>query len=111
MCFFVVNNIYNFIINTEIERNGKSVFCTYRFCDELFDIVIAKNTSDPQTGLNIEISYFEIYNEKIHDLLCPSTKDKTGKKANLKVREHAVLGPYVEGLSTYTVKVGVNYIL
>jgi kinesin family protein 1 len=34
----------------------------------------------------------EIYNEKVRDLLNP-------KENNLKVREHPVLGPYVEDLS------------
>ena len=37
-----------------------------------------------QTDINVEISFFEIYNEKIHDLLCPSAKDKTGKKPNVR---------------------------
>lgn len=36
-----------------------------------------------QVSFNIEISYFEIYNEKIHDLLCPSVKDKQGKKPSV----------------------------
>lgn len=40
----------------------------------------------------------EIYNEKVHDLLDPK-----GTKQNLKVREHNILGPYVDGLSTLAV--------
>lgn len=36
----------------------------------------------------------EIYNERVRDLLCPKSD-----KHNLKVREHAALGPYVDGLS------------
>lgn len=32
-----------------------------------------------QLTLNVEISFFEIYNEKIHDLL-GQTKDKSGKR-------------------------------
>ena len=32
-----------------------------------------------QVNINVEISFFEIYNEKIHDLL-GSCKDKAGKK-------------------------------
>ena len=35
----------------------------------------------------------EIYNEKVRDLLNPASQ------GNLKVREHPVLGPYVEDLS------------
>jgi hypothetical protein len=32
-----------------------------------------------QVKINVEISFFEIYNEKIHDLLA-SAKEKGGKK-------------------------------
>lgn len=32
-----------------------------------------------QVKINVEISFFEIYNEKIHDLLA-SSKEKGGKK-------------------------------
>ncbi|TPX40474.1 hypothetical protein SeLEV6574_g06601 [Synchytrium endobioticum] len=40
-----------------------------------------------------ELSYMEVYNEKVRDLLNPSNK------GNLRVREHPSLGPYVEDLS------------
>jgi hypothetical protein len=43
----------------------------------------------------VEISYFEIYAEQIYDLLVPASKEN---KSKLKVREHPVLGPYVENL-------------
>ena len=43
----------------------------------------------------------EIYNEKVHDLLDPMTS--TSNKHGLKVREHNVLGPYVDGLSQLAV--------
>ena len=41
----------------------------------------------------------EIYNEKVYDLLDLSPTNKVG----LKVREHSILGPYVEGLSQLAV--------
>ncbi|XP_010195320.2 kinesin-like protein KIF14 [Colius striatus] len=48
------------------------------------------------------MSFFEIYNEKIHDLLV--FKAESGqKKQPLRVREHPVLGPYVEGLTVNVV--------
>ncbi|CAL1526506.1 unnamed protein product, partial [Lymnaea stagnalis] len=72
-----------------------------RFCAELFSRA-EMLTTKKKVKVNVEISFFEIYKEKIHDLLA-STKDKGAKKATLKVREHPVLGPYVEGLSTYVV--------
>ena len=40
----------------------------------------------------------EIYNEKVHDLLDPGPH-----KHSLKVREHTVLGPYVDGLALLAV--------
>lgn len=46
----------------------------------------------------VEVSYMEIYNERVHDLLDPETT-----RRSLRVREHAVLGPYVDGLSQLAV--------
>ncbi|CAG8552603.1 7639_t:CDS:10 [Ambispora leptoticha] len=61
-------------------------------CCELFNR-ITRNT-DPNVKYQVEVSYIEIYNERVRDLLNPKNKDK-----NLKVREHPSLGPYVEDLS------------
>lgn len=47
----------------------------------------------------VEVSYMEIYNEKVHDLLDLTSSNKAG----LKVRENKVLGPYVDGLSQLAV--------
>ncbi|GAB1597550.1 kinesin-like protein KIF14 [Argonauta hians] len=71
-----------------------------RFSRELFKR--GQETDNIKVKTNLEISFFEIYNEKIHDLLS-SKKDKEDKKISLKVREHPVLGPYIEGLSTFVV--------
>ncbi|CAG8479515.1 23380_t:CDS:2 [Gigaspora margarita] len=43
--------------------------------------------------VKLQVSYIEIYNERVRDLLNPKNK------GNLKVREHPTLGPYVEDLS------------
>lgn len=67
-----------------------------RLCDNLFDM-IAKQQSSELT-YKVEVSYMEIYNEKVHDLLDPKPN-----KQSLKVREHNVLGPYVDGLSQLAV--------
>jgi len=40
----------------------------------------------------VKVSYMEIYCEKVRDLLSPQNND------NLKVREHPLLGPYVDNL-------------
>ncbi|KAI8339356.1 hypothetical protein BC941DRAFT_511726 [Chlamydoabsidia padenii] len=65
-------------------------------CAELFSR-IASDTNEV-TGYQVEVSYLEIYNEKVRDLLNPRNK------SNLKVREHPSLGPYVEDLSRLAVK-------
>ncbi|XP_062594579.1 kinesin-like protein KIF14 [Saccostrea cucullata] len=88
-----------------IMGHGSEVGIIPRFCKELFsradqDQEVTRDSE--MVKINVEISFFEIYNEKIHDLLA-SCKEKGGKKPTLKVREHPVLGPYVEGLSTYVV--------
>ncbi|XP_052868774.1 kinesin-like protein KIF14 [Anopheles cruzii] len=83
-----------------------------RFCQELFARIEALKG---RIHAEVEVSYFEIYNEKIHDLLSVTPTDGHGglctvatpgnpvKKAPLKVREHPVWGPYVVDLSTHPV--------
>jgi len=44
-----------------------------------------------------KVSYMEIYCEHVRDLLNPKNKNK------LRVREHPLLGPYVEDLSKLVV--------
>ena len=64
-----------------------------RTCCELFERV----QRQPTQSFQVEVSYIEIYNEKVHDLLNPRNK------GSLKVREHPSLGPYVEDLSRLVV--------
>jgi len=45
----------------------------------------------------VQVSYMEIYCERVRDLLNPKNK------GNLRVREHPLLGPYVEDLSKIAV--------
>ncbi|KAG8922613.1 kinesin-like protein Klp8, partial [Tulasnella sp. 408] len=66
-------------------------------CMELFDRANEKMAADPNLKFVVEVSYIEIYNEKVRDLLNPKNK------GNLKVREHPSLGPYVEDLSKLVV--------
>ncbi|XP_069814062.1 kinesin-like protein KIF13A isoform X4 [Dendropsophus ebraccatus] len=67
-----------------------------RLCCALF-LRAAEEENDSQT-FKVEVSYMEIYNEKVRDLLDPK-----GSRQSLKVREHKVLGPYVDGLSQLAV--------
>ena len=61
-----------------------------RISAEMFKYVEEKTSES--MSFRLEVSYLEIYNEKVRDLLNP------GNKKPLKVREHASTGPYVDGL-------------
>ncbi|XP_057180878.1 kinesin-like protein KIF14 [Triplophysa rosa] len=71
-----------------------------RFCEELFSRL--SKTDTKEVSCHLEMSYFEVYNEKIHDLLVPKD-EQNQKKMPLRVREHPVYGPYVADLSTNVV--------
>jgi len=47
---------------------------------------------------SLQVSYLEIYNERVKDLL------RSGSDHRLRVREHPQTGPYVEDLSKHLVK-------
>ncbi|EJU06137.1 kinesin-like protein [Dacryopinax primogenitus] len=66
-------------------------------CEELFRRVVSKTSGNPNLSFTVEVSYMEIYNEKVRDLLNPKNS------GNLKVREHPVMGPYVEDLAKLVV--------
>uniref|UniRef100_A0A8C2YHM2 Kinesin-like protein KIF14 n=1 Tax=Coturnix japonica TaxID=93934 RepID=A0A8C2YHM2_COTJA len=69
-----------------------------RLCEDLFTRIA--QTNQQQVLYHLEMSYFEVYNEKIHDLLVFKAEGRQ-KKQPLRVREHPVLGPYVEDLTVF----------
>ncbi|XP_060080344.1 uncharacterized protein LOC132559734 [Ylistrum balloti] len=70
-----------------------------RICEGLFSHV--DNFVDQDNlSFHVKISYLEIYNERVRDLLRPSLLKKN-EKYTLKVREHPKEGPYVHDLSTH----------
>ena len=68
-----------------------------RICQNMFER-ITDLQKDKNLTYTVEVSYLEIYNERVRDLLNPSTK------GNLKVREHPSTGPYVEDLAKLVVR-------
>ncbi|KAL2082654.1 hypothetical protein ACEWY4_022472 [Coilia grayii] len=67
-----------------------------RLCSSLFERAAQEQREGE--SFTVEVSYMEIYNEKVRDLLDPK-----GSRQVLRVREHSVLGPYVDGLSRLAV--------
>ncbi|KAG8560934.1 hypothetical protein GDO81_015186 [Engystomops pustulosus] len=75
-----------------------SIGLTPRICEGLFNY----NDGSPGTpsSSRIEVSFLEIYNERVRDLLHQSEQKKP---YTLRVREHPEKGPYVQGLSQHVV--------
>uniref|UniRef100_A0A8C2ZWB5 plus-end-directed kinesin ATPase n=1 Tax=Cyclopterus lumpus TaxID=8103 RepID=A0A8C2ZWB5_CYCLU len=65
-------------------------------CEDLFTKINGSN-NDNNMSYSVEVSYMEIYCERVRDLLNPKNK------GNLRVREHPLMGPYVEDLSKLAV--------
>lgn len=64
-------------------------------CRDLFHRVLSDD--DENSLYSVEVSFMEIYCERVRDLLNPKNR------SSLRVREHPVLGPYVEDLSRLAV--------
>uniref|UniRef100_H3CNW4 Uncharacterized protein n=1 Tax=Tetraodon nigroviridis TaxID=99883 RepID=H3CNW4_TETNG len=64
-------------------------------CEDLFTKISAP--ADSSTSYSVEVSYMEIYCERVRDLLNPRNR------GNLRVREHPLMGPYVEDLARLVV--------
>ncbi|XP_054050556.1 kinesin-like protein KIF16B isoform X5 [Rissa tridactyla] len=70
-----------------------------RICEGLFS-KISEKTKRNEASFRTEVSYLEIYNERVRDLL----RRKSSKTTNLRIREHPKEGPYVEDLSKHLVQ-------
>ncbi|KAF1942599.1 kinesin heavy chain [Clathrospora elynae] len=68
-----------------------------KICQDMFERINAIQ-KDKNVSCTVEVSYLEIYNERVRDLLNPSNK------GNLRVREHPSTGPYVEDLAKLVVQ-------
>ncbi|XP_014818479.1 PREDICTED: kinesin-like protein KIF1A isoform X10 [Calidris pugnax] len=66
-----------------------------QLCEDLFSRI--NETTNDNMSYSVEVSYMEIYCERVRDLLNPKNK------GNLRVREHPLMGPYVEDLSKLAV--------
>ncbi|KAL4957671.1 P-loop containing nucleoside triphosphate hydrolase protein [Aspergillus filifer] len=69
-----------------------------RTCEDLFQRIEA--VESPDVSYNVRVSYFEVYNEHVRDLLVP----RTDPPHYLRIRESPSEGPYVKDLKEVTVR-------
>ncbi|KAE8587229.1 hypothetical protein XENTR_v10021901 [Xenopus tropicalis] len=75
-----------------------SIGLTPRICEGLFSY--DEGSPEAPNSCRTEVSFLEIYNERVRDLL---HKSEQKKPYTLRVREHPERGPYVQGLSQHVV--------
>lgn len=73
-----------------------------RTCEDLFERIDAAHIETPSISYNVRVSYFEVYNEHVRDLLTPVNPNHP--PYYLKIRESPTEGPYVKDLTDAPVK-------
>ena len=93
---------YSMIGGVEEAQQG----LTPRICKSILQFNTRSDSND--ISYTYQVSYMELYLEKVKDLLCPAVNNtnntnntNTTSNNNLKVRENPATGPYVEGLSIH----------
>lgn len=69
-----------------------------RTCEDLFQRI--EHSESPDISYHVRVSYFEVYNEHVRDLLVP----RTDPPYYLKIRESPTDGPYVKDLTDVPVR-------
>ena len=67
-----------------------------RMIYEIFKLMTEKHNAEPEWTFQCRVSYLEIYNDKLRDLLDPKSGEEKSK--GLECRQHPNLGIYVPGL-------------
>lgn len=73
-----------------------------RTCEDLFERIEAAQSEDANIAYNVRVSYFEVYNEHVRDLLVPVVPNR--QPNYLKIRECPIEGPYVKDLTEVPVR-------
>ncbi|CAH0053376.1 unnamed protein product [Clonostachys solani] len=73
-----------------------------RTCEDLFERIDAAHAEDTNIAYSVRVSYFEVYNEHVRDLLMRSDPNKPPNY--LKIRESPTEGPYVKDLTEVPVR-------
>ena len=73
-----------------------------RTCEDLFQRI--ESCDSPHISYTVRVSYFEVYNEHVRDLLTPNHRSSSDHPYYLKIRESPTEGPYVKDLTDVPVK-------
>lgn len=73
-----------------------------RTCEDLFERI--ESSGSPHISYTVRVSYFEVYNEHVRDLLAPPNQCSEKHPYYLKIRESPTEGPYVKDLTDVPVK-------
>ncbi|KAL8873658.1 MAG: hypothetical protein Q9174_000912 [Haloplaca sp. 1 TL-2023] len=73
-----------------------------RTCEDLFERIEASDS--PNISYTVRVSYFEVYNEHVRDLLGPQPRSSDPHPFYLKIRESPTEGPYIKDLTDLPVK-------
>lgn len=73
-----------------------------RTCEDLFQRI--ESNKSPHISYTVRVSYFEVYNEHVRDLLAPNRAASSAPPNYLKIREHPTEGPYVKDLTDLPVR-------
>ncbi|KAH8812052.1 kinesin family protein-like protein [Xylogone sp. PMI_703] len=73
-----------------------------RTCEDLFQRIEEAQEETPNISYNVRVSYFEVYNEHVRDLLVPYNPNHP--PYYLKIRESPTEGPYIKDLTDAPVK-------
>ena len=115
----IVSNILNGVTSTCITygttTSGKTYTLFGNNCNDTDDMgliprvysdIINQMIAQQITDTNVTLSVFELYNDKIKDIMHMISAKKNNVNASAKacnIREHPVTGPYVEGLEKVNV--------
>ncbi|KAL8760189.1 MAG: hypothetical protein Q9199_000211 [Rusavskia elegans] len=73
-----------------------------RTCEDLFQRI--ESSASPNISYTVRVSYFEVYNEHVRDLLGPQPRSSDPHPFYLKIRESPTEGPYIKDLTDLPVK-------
>ena len=74
-----------------------------RINNSLFERIEEEKLTRPSLTFLVTVSYFEIYNEIIFDLLDGTDRKKRAKGGGLEIKEHPLLGVYVKDVKEIVV--------